>query len=169
MTKNIPTLDLYTTQDITEVRNLLIKEQRNQSAMTGLPLDSPVTDHIHDNEQLVRAVINSKENVALGRIEGLYARYVGYWYKGTYPEFLRLVADYIERGSDGRYRHNMWRAKVLTFFNRLNAKQQDKVLETLGYPKGKNPSERKDYFKKITMNRAFGYDTIKDVIKEVQK
>ena len=160
------TLDLYTASDIAKVRALLTKEQKNRSAMTGLPLDKPVVDHLHDSEQLVRAVINSKENVALGRIEGLYARYVGYWYEGTYPEFLRLVADYIERGVDRRYRHSMWLSKVKTLFNSLKEGNKDKVLIQLGSKAGKNGAERKKLFSKVVLNKELGYNKIVLVIKK---
>lgn len=158
------TVDLYTAADIAKVRALLIKEQNNKSTLTGLPLDKPVLDHLHDSEQLVRAVINSNENVALGRIEGLYARYVGYWYEGTYPEFLRLVADYIERGVDRRYRHGGWISKVKTMFNSLKEGNKDKVLIQLGSTAGKNSAERKKLFSKVVLNKELGYNKIVLVI-----
>jgi len=134
--------------------------------MTGLPLTNACLDHLHDDEQLVRAVINSKENVALGRIEGLYARYVGYWYDGTYPEFLRFVADYIERGVDRRYRHNMWLAKVTTKFCALKESSKDSVLIELGSTVGKNAQERKKNFSKALMTRKFSYNAVMDLIKK---
>jgi len=160
------TIDLYTPKDIAAVRSVLSKEQNGLSAMTGLPLSSPVTDHCHsaENHQLVRAVINSKENVALGRIEGLYARYVGYWYEGTYPEFLRLVADYIERGVDHRYRHSMWIAKISTMFFSLTTAKQDELLIELGQPKGKNQKERKKYLQRAILSKKFGYTALRRMI-----
>ncbi len=160
------TTDLFTTTDISKVRTLLIKEQGNISALSGLPLEQPVLDHLHDIEQFVRGVINSKENVALGRIEGLYVRYIGYWYKGTYPEFLRLVADYIERGVDRRYRHNGWLSKVKTEFNKLNESSKDRVLIALGSKAGKNGLERKKLFSKVILNKELGYTLILSTIKE---
>jgi len=160
------TTDLYTSKDIAGVRTLLIKEQQGLSAMTGLPLSSSCLDHCHsaENHQLVRAVINSKENVALGRIEGLYARYVGYWYEGTYPEFLRLVADYIERGVDHRYRHSMWIAKISTMFFSLTTSKQDEILVKLGQPKGKNQKERKKYLQRAILSKKFGYTALRSMI-----
>jgi len=160
------TIDLYTPKDIAAVRSVLSKEQNGLSAMTGLPLVAPVTDHCHsaENHQLVRAVINSKENVALGRIEGLYARYVGYWYEGTYPEFLRLVADYIERGVDHRYRHSMWIAKISTMFFGLTTAKQDEILVKLGQPRGKNQKERKKYLQRAILSKKFGYTALRRMI-----
>jgi len=162
----IETQDLFTAKDIADIRSLLTKEQNSASAMTGLPLTNACLDHLHDDEQLVRAVINSKENVALGRIEGLYARYVGYWYEGTYPEFLRLIADYIERGVDRRYRHNGWLAKVTTKFCALKESSKDSVLIELGSTCGKNALERKKNFSKALMTRKFSYNQIMDLIKK---
>ena len=160
------TLDLYTASDIAKVRALLTKEQNNKSAMTGLPLDRAVVDHVHDSEQLVRAVINSKENVALGRIEGLYARYVGYWYEGTYPEFLRLVADYIARGVDRRYRHNGFIKKLLTIFSTLPEGKKDDVLKELGSKTGKNGVERKKLFNACILSRQFSYNQLITLLKK---
>lgn len=159
------TTDLFTTTDISKVRTLLIKEQGNISALSGLPLEQPVLDHLHDIEQFVRGVINSKENVALGRIEGLYGRYIGYWYKGTYPEFLRQVANYIERGVDRRYRHNGWLSKVKTEFSKLKEGDKDKVLIKLGSKAGKNGLERKKLFSKVILNKELGYTLILSTIK----
>jgi hypothetical protein len=160
------TTDLFTTTDISKVRTLLIKEQGSISALSGLPLEQPVLDHLHDIEQFVRGVINSKENVALGRIEGLYGRYIGYWYKGTYPEFLRLVADYIERGVDRRFRHNGWLKKALTEYNKLSEGKKDLVLAALDSPLGKNGVERKKNFSKALMTRKFSYNTVMNLIKK---
>lgn len=170
MSKTQHTTDLYTAKEIAAVRALLSKEQNGLSAMTGLPLSSPVTDHCHsaENHQLVRAVINSKENVALGRIEGLYARYVGYWYEGTYPEFLRLVADYIERGVDRRYRHSMWIAKINTLFFSLPTAKQDELLVKLGQPRGKNQKERKKYLQKAILSKNFGYTALRQMIESTK-
>lgn len=168
---SVDTTDLYNAKEISAVRALLTKEQNGLSALTGLPLTTPVTDHCHtaENHQLVRAVINSKENVALGRIEGLYARYIGYWYEGTYPEFLRLVADYIERGVDRRYRHSMWIAKINTMFFKLSTAKQDELLVKLGQPKGKNQKDRKKYLQRVILSKNFGYTALREMIETTDK
>jgi len=154
MTKpKIETEDLFTAKDIARVRAFLIKEQKNKSTMTGLPLTKPCVDHMHDQEQLVRAVINSPENIALGKIEGLYARYVGWWFKGTYQEFLRMVASYLDLGVDRRFRHNGWIKKVGTIFNSLNEGKKDKLLLELGRTEVKNSVERKKYFNTSELRR----------------
>jgi len=163
---NKPTEDLYTSKDIARVRAFLIKEQKSKSAMTGLPLISPVCDHKHDQEQLVRAVINSSENIALGKIEGLYARYVGWWFKGSYSEFLRMVSDYLDRDVDRRFRHNGWIKKVNTIFSSLNEGKKDKVLLELGMSVGKNSVERKKYFNTSVLSRKKSYTEIMEVLKK---
>ena len=162
----VDTRDLYTTKDIAAVRALLTKEQNGVSKLTGLPLDSAVLDHKHDIEQFVRAVINSKENVALGAIENLYVRYVKYWFNGTYSDFLRQVAIYLEEPEDKRFRHNGWMSKVKVEFNKLSEGNKDKVLIELGQKVGKNQAERKKLFSKVILNKELGYNKILGTIKK---
>ena len=166
----VDTQDLYTTKDIATVRALLIKEQNGVSALTGLTLSKPCLDHCHspENEQLVRGVLNSNENVALGKIENLYARYIGWWFKGTYPEFLRLCADYIERGVDRRFRHSCFIKRLNVEFNKLSESKKDEVLLMLDKPKGKNTAERKKYFNQSVMSREFGYNSVVATIKGIK-
>ena len=159
------TIDLYDAKDIARVRNFLIEEQQGKCLLSGMPLDHAVLDHIHDDTQLVRGVLNSAPNVALGKLEGLNARYVSYWYPKGLPAFLRACADYLERKEDTRWRHNGWRAKILTKFNRLPAQKQDILLVQMGSTKGKNSEERKKLFSKAVMTRAFGYDMIRELMK----
>lgn len=169
MTKpKIETQDLYTAKDIAAVRLLLTKEQNGLSALTGLPLTKPCLDHCHspENEQLVRGVLNSNENVALGKIENLYARYIGWWFRGTYPEFLRMVASYIERGVDPRFRHSCFIKRLNVEFNKLSEGKKDEVLVLLGKTKGKNSTERKKYFNQAVMSKEFGYNAVLAAIKK---
>jgi hypothetical protein len=161
------TIDLYDTNDIKRIREFLIKEQNGLCAITGMPLEKPVLEHRHDDNQFVRGVANSAPNVALGKIEGLNARYVSYWYPKGLPAFLRACADYLELPEDKRWRHLGWRAKILTKFNRLTAKKQDELLIQLGSTKGKNLVERKKLFSKAVMTRDFGYDMLRLMIKEL--
>lgn len=163
---NVKTRDLYSAKDIAEVRALLFKEQNGLSTLTGLPLDSAVLDHKHDIEQFVRAVINSRENVALGAIENLYVRYVKYWFNGTYSDFLRQVALYLEEPEDSRFRHNGWMSKVKVEFNKLSEGNKDKVLIELGQTVGKNQAERKKLFSKAILNKELGYNKILGTIKK---
>ena len=158
--------DLYTAKDIADVRSVLIKEQNGLSALTGLPLSQSVLDHLHDTEQFVRAVINSRENVALGAIENLYVRHVKYWYNGSYSDFLRQVATFLEKPVDKRFRHNGWLSRVKILFNKLSESKKDQVLIKLNSTKGKNLSDRKKLFAKAILNRDLGYTAIMKVLTE---
>ena len=160
------TMDLYTPKDIAAVRSSLSKEQNGLSILTGSPLIESVLDHRHDTEQFVRAVINTKENVALGAIENLYTRYIKFWYKGSYSSFLRQVADFLERPVDRRYRHSGWLSKVKIEFNKLSEGNKDKVLLELGQTAGKNQAERKKLFSKVILNKELGYNKILGTIKK---
>lgn len=163
------TKDLYTTDDVKQVRTKLYKEQGNKCKLTGLEVDFKDThlDHAHNSEQLVRGVLHKQSNMCLGKLESLWARYLSYWYPGTLEDFLRASADYLEvsrQSPDTRYRHPGWLRLVKIHFNRLNAKQMDAVLVALGRPSGKNLAERKKIFSSLVLDRDLGYNTIKQQI-----
>lgn len=168
------TVDLFTTKDTTRIRELLLKEQNGLDLITGLeiPPKQAVTDHKHDNEQFVRGILHRQTNASLGKLEGVWTRYLSYWYPYDLPTFLRQAADYIEKFDkepDKRFRHPNWQKKVKTKFNALNAKQQDKVLLALGSQQGKNVKERRDIFSKIVLDRNLGFDKISSVIDKVKE
>ena len=161
------TVDLYTKADIKRIRQLLYKEQNGLCALTKLPVEfsSTHTDHAHDSEQLVRGALHKAANMALGKVENIAVRYL-YWYPYTLPEFLRQVADYLEREQDTRFRHTDWQKRVKTMFNKLNAQQQNNVLITLGSTKGANPKQRKELFAKVVLDRDIGYNVIVETIEK---
>jgi N-glycosylase/DNA lyase len=168
------TQDLYTSADVSKVRALLYKEQQGKCALSGVefPLKDFHTDHRHDEEQLVRAALYKQSNMALGKLEGLWTRYLAYWYPSTLPEFLRAAADYLERSEanpDTRWRHVGWIKKIQTKFNKLTATQQNTVLQSLDRPNGKNPAERKKYFLAAVKSKVYGYDIIRNIINAVVK
>lgn len=159
--------DLYTTKDIKDIRELILEEQDGECALLGIHIKSngrtPVLDHSHDDEQLVRAVLEREANAWLGQTENAYRRFFSYWLKDSLPEVLRKTADYLEQSEkipDTRFRHTGWLRKVKVFFNKLNAKQQDKVLVNLGSKQGKNSIERKKLFSKLILDRNLGYNKI---------
>lgn len=164
------TEDLYTTKDTTRIRELLFIEQEGLDLLTGLPLDKSkwVLDHIHNDEQFVRGVIHRSVNAALGRIENTFIRDLSWWYPHSLPQFLRMVAIYLERKPDARYRHPNWMKRVKTDFNKLNSKQMKQVLETFGKSDGKNLAERKKIFSDIILDRSLGYEKIREVITKVK-
>lgn len=161
------TIDLYTQADIKRIRQLLYEEQQGLCALTKLPVEfsSTHTDHAHDSEQLVRGVLHKAANMSLGKIENIAVRYL-YWYPYTLPEFLRQVADYLEKEKDTRYRHVDWQKRVRVMYNKLNAKQQNKVLTVLGSIEGGNIKSRKELFAKVVLDRNLGYNVIVETIEK---
>lgn len=159
MTKK--SLHLYSPAEVKKVRESLLKEQKGKDALTHLdiPQGQAVLDHNHKT-QFVRGVLHRQSNAVLGKIENLWTRYLSYWYSGTLSDFLRKTADYIERKDDHRYLHPGWIKKVQTEFNKLKAKEQDRVLLSLGETEGKNPLERKKKMQKLILTKKFTFDTL---------
>ena len=151
-------------------RELLIKEQQGKDLLTGLDLPEKgiALDHRHDEEMFIRGVLHRNCNSALGRIENIWTRELKWWYPLQLSDFLRQAADYLELPVDSRFRHNSFLKYLKTQFNKLNAKQQNLVLEELGSSVGKNPAERKEKFAKVTLDRDIGYAKIKDVINSIK-
>ena len=159
------TEDLYTAEDVKRVRTLLYKEQQGRCALSGVAVDIKDLhcDHNHNSEQLVRGALHKQANMALGKLEGLWTRYLSYWYPSTLPEFLKASAAYLERSEatpDRRFRHNGWLKKVKVWFNKLPAKKMDEVLVQLGSSPGKNLVERKALFAKVVLDRSLGFSVI---------
>lgn len=166
------TKDLYTNDDIRKVRDTLLDEQDGKCACLGIqikPERTPVLDHAHDDQQLVRAVLEREVNAFIGVMENGYKRYFSYWLDKPLPEILRAVADYLEVPVGNRYRHPGWIKKVQSMFNKLNAQQQGTLLKSYGYPYGKNLIDRKMSFKKISMDREIGYEKLLESFAQVQK
>lgn len=160
------TEDLYTTSDVKRVREFLLQEQGNKCAALGIPIKpdrTPVLDHFHNDEQLVRGVLEREVNAFLGVIENANKRYLRYWLPTPLPEVLRALAGYLERSEatpDRRFRHNGWLKKVKVWFNKLPAKKMDEVLVQLGSSPGKNLVERKALFAKVVLDRSLGFSVI---------
>lgn len=166
------TQDLYTTSDVKKVREQLLLEQDNKCAILGIPIKperTPVLDHFHNDEQLVRGVVEREINAYLGVLENAHKRYLRYWLPTPLPDVLKALASYIERSEaipDTRFRHPGWIKFCRTQFNKLPAKRMDEVLEELGSTPGKNLVERKAKFAKVVLDRNLGYNTILNVIKK---
>ena len=164
------TQDLYTAADVKRVKEILYQEQEGKCAMTGIafPIKDFHTDHAHDDEQLVRAALYKQSNMALGKLEGLWTRYLAYWYPNTLPEFLRQAAAYLERSSttpETRWRHPHWQKKLSVLFNRLPAAKQNLVLQSLCGKQGSNPTTRKKLWSGVVKDRNLGYNTILNTLK----
>ena len=163
------TKELYTASDVKTVRETLLVEQKNLDAVTNLeiPPKQAVLDHCH-NTQYVRAVLHRQVNASLGKIENLWIRYLKHWYPYDLSTFLRQCADYIEKEPNKRFYHPGWLKKVNTAFNKLPAKEQDRVLVAIGSTKGTNATQRKELFKNKLLTRTIGFDKIKLLIEGVK-
>ena len=164
------TTSLYSTKDITTVRDILNHEQRNNDRLTGLPIapKQHCLDHCHKTMR-VRGVLDRQVNSTLGVMENAFKRYIGYWYPHDLQTFLRASADYLDLGEDNRWYHSAWQKKIVTLFNKLPTKQQDEVLQYFHQPKGSNSVQRKESFKKIVTDKSLGFDAIRNVILQVKE
>ena len=157
--------DLYTTNDIKRIRELILKEQDGFCAVTGLkiPDKQSVTDHAHDDEQLVRGILHRQINAWIGKAENAHTRLIKWWYPNDLPTLMRLCADYLEK-EPTKYRHNNWIKKIQTKFNQLSESQKKVVLKVLEQPEGSNSTQRKALFKKAVLSRKYTFDYLKDLI-----
>lgn len=157
--------DLYTTNDIKRIREVLLKEQDGFCAVTGLkiPDKQAVTDHAHDDEQLVRGILHRQINAWIGKAENAHTRLIKWWYPHDLPTLMRLCADYLERGHT-HYRHSNWIKKIQTMFNTLPEASKKAILSTLGQEQGGNSTQRKALFRKAIMSRKYTFDYLKDLI-----
>ena len=162
--------DLYSTSDIKQVREQLIKEQQGSCAMTGYkasPKDFHL-DHKHDQQQHVRAALYKQANMALGKVENLWTRYLSYWYEGNLQQFLRQTADYLDKTEKQhpRWRHTGWMQKARTAYNTLKEQDKEKVLAKLCersktlYEPSVNGKERKQKFDRLLLDRSLGFSVI---------
>lgn len=160
------TLDLYTTKDVQQAREKLLLEQDgfDKLTLTKIEKGQACLDHNH-NTLFVRGVLNRQTNAALGKLEGVYTRYLAHWYKGSLSNFLRQSAEYLERKDDKRWRHPHWLKKVKTRFNKLTEKEKALILLALTNEEGKNGKERKELFAKAILQRELGYEKIDNILK----
>lgn len=164
-----PSKDLYTTTEVKEVREKLLKEQKSLDALTGLPIPTgqAVLDHCHKT-QYVRGVLHRQSNATLGKVENLYIRYLSWWYEGTLSDFLRATAEYLSKEHPTEYTHPAWLKRVQTDFNKLTAKQKDTILETIAGVTEGNDTQRKKLFKETLLTRLYDFVTIKSLLQEVK-
>lgn len=168
------TIDLYTPTDVKKVRQQLIEEQDFKCKLTQVAtaVKDYHCDHKHDDNQLVRGALHKSCNMALGKLENIYARYLGYWYPNDLPTFLRQAADYIEhfeKEPDTRYRHVGWIRKINTRFSQLSESQKKSLLQSLGQPEGKNSKERRELFRKSVLSREHGFEKLTEMINKLKE
>ena len=160
-------IDLFNAKDKKQTKDLLLQEQEGLCFITRTPIygANAVLDHRHDEDCLVRGVLNRQVNSCVGVVENAWNRYMKWWYtEDTLSNFLRKVADYLEKEEDGRYRHDAWIKRVNIEFNKLNEASKRAVLKELGQPEGGNGTERKKLFQKAVLTKEHTFDKLKEVI-----
>ena len=160
------TEDLYTTADVARTRQKLLEDQQGRDALTGLeiPPKQAVLDHNH-RTQFVRGVLHRQTNAVLGKIENLWTRYLSYWYNDTLSNFLRKVADYLEKPDDTRYVHPGWLKRVEIDFKKLPAAEQTVVLSKMKIEGQPNGDKRVKAFVTGIKTQDYTYLQIKDYLK----
>lgn len=159
------TEQLYSPGDVQKVREKLLKEQKGLDLLTGLeiPPKSACLDHSHQS-QLIRGVLHRQSNACLGKLEGVYTRYLSYWYPHSLSTFLRQAADYLELEDDHRYWHPSALKKLQTMFNTCTEGSKRAILADLGQPEGGNGTERKKLFQSALKTKKFTFDEVKKLI-----
>jgi hypothetical protein len=165
------TKDLYTTKDVAEVRRKLLIAQKNIDPITKqlIPENQAALDHDH-NTQFVRAVLSNHCNIALGKIENLWNRYLSWWYTDTLPQFLRGCADYIEFHESQKpvYTHPSWLRKIKTEFKKLKATEQSILLAQLGVEGNQtNLEQRLKSFTKVLLQQKITFKELLGNINEI--
>lgn len=167
MTPSKSDILLNTPADVQRVRDRLVKEQEGIDPITKEPLNRGCLDHLHNDSQLVRGVIGREINVLVGKIENTYNRNIRYWCKIDLPTLLRGIADYLEQ-EPLEIVHPGWQKKVQTAFNKLSAKEQDRVLKSFGYSVVDKPNQvkRKANLKKLITSRSVTYGELLEEMKD---
>lgn len=160
-------IELYNAQDVKEIREKLLTEQKFKDLLTGLPLNQKqaVLDHCHKS-QYVRAVLDRQSNAVLGKLENLYTQYLSYWYDGSLSDFLRKSADYLDLKHSNQYVHPAWLKRVQIDFGKLISVQQITMLEIMGLPyeNCKNANQRKELFKSALLTKVWKFEIIQELL-----
>lgn len=158
---------LYSVTDVKNARERLLEDQGGVDPITGLiiPCKQAVLDHDHKT-QYVRAVLHRQSNAVLGKIENMWVRYLGWWYTGTLPEFLRGCADYLEKEHPQNYVHPAFVKYLQIQFNKLPEGQKKNVLSYFNSELGTNGKQRKELFKKVIMRKE---NSMKEFLSIIEK
>lgn len=160
---------LTSASDVKDCREELLGIQGNKDAMTGLDLAlrDAVLDHCHKST-LVRGVLHRQTNAALGKLENVYRRLLGWWIPIDLPTFLRSAADYLEQ-EDLEILHPHWVRKSMSLFNSLNAAQQNALLKEFGRHKQKtNLTERRKLFREVLTKRLCTFGEVQEAVEGVK-
>lgn len=149
----IPRLKQLTESDLKPLRRRLYNQQNSVCPIFGkkCAFDDTVVDHQHmtaketvgvDGAGLIRGVIHFQANALEGKIANAYKRWGIHKHGVTLPEFLRNLADYLERKPLNLIHPNEKpKPKVLgkRVFNKINKAYVAKYprRKPLEYPKGR--------------------------------
>lgn len=163
------TTDLYTAAEIKKYKEQQIKKQNGIDPILGIPFPKGNICQDHDHfTQHCRGALHFQSNAFEGKVINAYVRCLGWLTDVPLPTILRNLADYLEADYSSAPYHSGFMKKLKTKFNSCNSKQQDEILESLGYLKGKNTQERKEIFAKLVLDRKLGFDIIKGMIDKVK-
>ncbi len=160
---------LYTPSEVKIERKRLFDIQKGVDPILKqkLDFDESVCDHDHTT-QYCRAALHRQTNVFEGLVFNAYRRCLQWVTDKQLSDILRNLADYLDTDYSCNAIHANWQKKVFVWFNKLTANQQNEVLKTLGKQVGKNPAERKKYFKQVVLDRSLGYNTIRSTIERIK-
>lgn len=96
---------LRNASDIKQYREELLAAQGGVCAITGIPLETGVLDHCHDNGRC-RGVIDMQVNGLEGRYLSLFKKSrIGEKYNLTFPEFLINLGTYLQKDNSDKPLH----------------------------------------------------------------
>lgn len=158
---------LYTRDEITNEKQRLLKEQRGVDPILKEEIQEKdaVCDHCHVTHH-TRAALHRQTNAFEGLVFNAYKRCLEWLTDKPLSDILRNLAEYVEKDYSNNPYHNGWVKRVSIDFNKLKEPSKDAVLQSLGQPKGSNAKQRKELFRKSVLSRQFGYEFLKDLIKE---
>ena len=160
---------LYTSEDIKKVRRELFDLAKGVDPILRQEIDfnDSVLDHCHTTQHC-RAAIHRQSNAFEGLVFNAYKRCLQWLTDEPLPVILRNLAEYLEQSYDHNPYHNGWLKKVKTRFNKLNAENQKRFLNSFGYEQGTNGAQRSLIFGKLIKNKEYGYEVINERLSEYE-
>lgn len=160
---------LYSTLDVKEERDRLMKKQHGVDPILKQPfIETVCLDHSHETQHC-RAALNRNSNAFEGLVVNAHKRCLQWLTDVPLPEILRNLANYLEQDYSKNPYHPAWLKRVTIDFKGLTAAQQAKVLRELGATAGSNATERLKLFKAKTLDRSLGYVTIRNTINSIKE
>lgn len=157
--------NLYTTKDITRVREQLYNAQEGIDPILKekIELSGSVLDHSHVTQNC-RATLHRQSNAFEGLVFNAYRRCLQWVTDKPLPEILRNLAEYLEGDYSNNPIHTGHLKRLQTDFNSLPEGGKKVILETLGSSQGGNSSERKTLFKSLLMKRKLTFEEVSKLI-----